>query len=412
MDEAGRVLARRSSALLAAAGQRARNRSDVHATTNLLERAIRLLPTDDPEAIALYPDLASTIAEGGDLTRADELLRVAEQAGDERTRLLARQRLIWNDMLRGAGMVDAVGPLEQTIEEAERLGDSAILAEGLMRLGVTSSWLGNNGRAEQLLRRSIDHASSGAHSLLASDAVHWLSLVLLWGPTPVETALAEVRRLEESTPVSQMARGHLHVVEGSLLALTGDFGAGRQLAVVGRREVLELGQTVHYAGLSQPAAIIELLAGDAPAAERLLREAHKILTRAGERGYLSTAAALLGLALVRQGRHEEGERLADESRELGSDDDVITQIYWRIVKARVFAAKGDLQEARRLAAEALELTNETDDSLDVFMVALELFDVFAPESVRNVLEWGLEESEAKGNAVSAARIREKLEALP
>ena len=40
VDEAGHALARRASALLAAAGRRARDRADVPATTNLLERAV------------------------------------------------------------------------------------------------------------------------------------------------------------------------------------------------------------------------------------------------------------------------------------------------------------------------------------------------------------------------------------
>src|SRR5919109_27380 len=412
VDEKGQALARRASALLATAGRRARDRSDVPATTNLLERAIRLLPEDDPDALALYPDLATVIAEGGSLPQADEVLRTAEQLGDERTSLLARQRRIWNGVLRGGVMVDAVGPLRETVTEAERLGDTAILAEGLMRLGVMSSWLGDNERAERVLRQSLEHASSGAHSLIASDAVHWLSIVLLWGPMPAEKALTELRRLDEPATANQMARAHLHVIEGAMLALTGDFDSARRLAAAGRREVLELGHKVQYAGLSQPAAIIELLADDAPAAERILAEAHEILTQAGERGYLSTAAALLGLALVQQGRYDEGERLADESREVGTDDDVITQIYWRMVKAVALAAKGDLEDARRLAAEALELTYGTDDAFDVPMVSLALVDVLDPESLKDVLERALAESEAKGNTVSAAQIREKLAALP
>jgi class 3 adenylate cyclase/tetratricopeptide (TPR) repeat protein len=412
VDDKGQALARRASALLAAAGRRARDRSDVPATTNLLERAVRLLPERDPEAVVLYPDLAAVIAEGGDLPRADEVFRTAEQLGDERTSLLARQRRIWNDVLRGGVMADALGPLEETVAEAKRLGDTAILAEGLMRLGVMSSWLGDNKRAEEVLRQSLEHARSGAHSLIASDAVHWLSIVLLWGPMPAEKALTELRRLDDSTPANQMARAHLHVIEGAILSLTGDFDSARRLAAAGRRQVLELGHKVQYAGLSQPAAIIELLADDAPAAERILRESHEILTQAGERGYLSTAGALLGLAVVRQGRYDEGERLADESREVGTEDDVITQIYWRMVKGVALAAKGDLEQARRLADEALELTYATDDSFDAPMVTLALVDVFPPESLKDILERALTESEAKGNAVSAAQIRAELEALP
>ena len=412
VDEAGHALARRASALLAAAGRRARDRADAPATTNLLERAVRLLPDGDPEAVALLPDLGSAIAEGGDLPRANDVFRRAEQLGDERTLLIARQRRIWNDVLRGGVMVEAVAPLEETLEEAKRLGERAILAESLMRLGVMSSWLGDNTRAEQLLRQSLEHASAEGHSQLASDVVTWLAVVLLWGPTTAERALTEIRRLDESAYVNHLARGHLHVVEGTVLALTGDFEAGRRLAAGGRRDALELGQSVQYAGLSQPAAIIELLADDAPAAERILREALEILRQAGEGGYLSTAAALLGLAVVRQGRYEEGDRLAAESREIGTDDDVITQIYWRMVKALVLAEKGDLDEARRLAAEALELTYQTDDSLDVPMVTVELIDIFEPASLSDILQRALAVSEAKGNVVSAKQIRAKLAALP
>ena len=41
-------------------------------------------------------------------------------------------------------MADMAGPLEATIAEAEKLGHEAVLAEGLTRLGVLSSWLGDN----------------------------------------------------------------------------------------------------------------------------------------------------------------------------------------------------------------------------------------------------------------------------
>ncbi len=82
--------------------------------------------------------------------------------------------------------------------------------------------------------------------------------------------------------------------------------------------MFELGQRVQYAAISQPAAVIELLAGDPAAAERMLREADEILAAAGERGYRSTVSAMLGLALSQQGRHEEAERLADAESRLGT----------------------------------------------------------------------------------------------
>jgi ATP/maltotriose-dependent transcriptional regulator MalT len=143
-----------------------------------------------------------------------------------------------------------------------------------------------------------------------------------------------------------------------------------------------------------------------------LREAHEILSAAGERGFLSTVSALLGLALARQGRYDEAEWFADESREAGSDDDVITQMYWRIVKAKVEAAKGNLDEAARLAADVVELTNKTDDTFDGPIALMDVVEFLDPAHRRPVLERALAETTHKGNVVSAEQIRAKLAALP
>jgi tetratricopeptide (TPR) repeat protein len=309
-------------------------------------------------------------------------------------------------------MADMIGPFEETIAEAEQLGDEAVLAEGLTRLGVLNSWLGDNGTAAQLLRGSLERAQRLGDARLEADALHWGLLVLLWGPTPVDEALRECRRFRRSTEPGQRAHSEVIIVEGTLLALTGDFERGRRLAAEGRRDLLELGQRVQYAAIGQPAAIIELLAGDAPAAERIMREGYDILAAAGERGYLSTVTALLGLALARQGRLEEAERYADESRRIGADDDVITQMYWRIVKIRIAGAAGDENEARRLAAEVLKLTGATDDCFDGPIAILEVVDHLDPGIRRASLEQALAETEAKGNSVSAAAIRAKLAGLP
>ncbi|HEU4943277.1 MAG TPA: hypothetical protein VFT18_08410, partial [Gaiellaceae bacterium] len=412
VDAGGQDLARRASALLASAGRRAEARADVPATINLLERALGLLPDADAEAIAIYPDLGTAVAESGDLPRAEDLYRRARELGDRRTALIARQRGIWNDLMRGASMAAAIRPMEETVEEAERLGDQAILAEGLTRLGVIASWNGENDRALALLRRAVVDAKSTGDPRILADATRWVAIVLLWGSTPVGEALSEVRSLAEPSDAGGLAQAELLVVEGMLLALSGDFEGGRALAAEGRRQLLDLGQKVQYAGIGQPAAILELLAGDAPAAERIMREAHEILTAAGERGFLSTVSALLGLALARQGRYDEADRFADESREAGSHDDVITQIYWRIVKTNVEAAKGDLDEAGRLAAEVVALTEKTDDTFDGPIALMNVVDFLDPARHRPVLERALAETEKKGNVVSAEQIRAKLAALP
>jgi class 3 adenylate cyclase/tetratricopeptide (TPR) repeat protein len=411
VDDAAHTLARRASALLARAGRRASARADVHATVNLLERAVRLLPDGDADAVAVYPDLAAGVAEGGDLRRAEELFRIAEEHGDSAAALRARLRRSWLEVQRSAGMAAALAPMEAIIAEAEALGERRILAEGLWRLAVVHAWLGDNTKAVELLKTSLEHSESIGDARTRGEALRWLGTVLLWGPTPVDEALEECRNLVELAGVDHFALTELLVAEGTLLALTGRFAEGRMLAADGRQRLWELGQKVDYGAITQPVAMIELLAGDAPAAERELREAHDILEAAGDRGYLSSVAALLALSLTRQGRHAEADAYADESRRLGAEDDQMTQIYWRVAKSQVVAARGERDEAARLAAEVTELISDYD-SFDGPLVRVEVAAFLEPKDAKGELERALAAAEAKGNVITAEQARRALEALP
>ena len=91
---------------------------------------------------------------------------------------------------------------------------------------------------------------------------------------------------------------------------------------------------------------------------------------------------------------------------------MITQIYWRIVKTNVEAARGEMDEAARLAADVVELTNKTDDTFDGPIALMDIVDFLDPARRRPVLERALDETARKGNVVSAEQIRAKLAALP
>jgi class 3 adenylate cyclase/tetratricopeptide (TPR) repeat protein len=411
VDEAGRNLARRASTLLADAGQRAAGRADVHATINLFERSAGLLPDGDADAVALYPELGLAIADGGDPDRAEELYRAAVEFGDEATALRARIRSIWLAAKRSGLIADAVGPMEAAVAEAERLGDETILAEGLWRLASIHGWMGDTKRLEELLRSSLEHAHSLGDSRLTADALRWLGLVFLWGPIPVDEALEECRELIRSSGRSQFALSQLLVTQGVLLALAGEFAQARQLADEGLRNLLELGQNVSHAAVAQLVATIELLGGDAPAAERLMREAHTTLEAAGERSFLSSVLGLLAAALAKQERYAEAEPFADESRRIGAEDDITTQLFWRVAKAQVVAARGDLVEAGRLAEEAADLTADYA-SFEGPIAAVEVAPFLAPQLAKAALERALAVASAKGNVVTAEQARRKLEALP
>jgi class 3 adenylate cyclase len=81
-EEGGRELATRAARHLGASGARALARGDIRPAVNLLERAVSLLPDDDPARGELTLKLGIGLAESGDTSRADALL--AERIRAER----------------------------------------------------------------------------------------------------------------------------------------------------------------------------------------------------------------------------------------------------------------------------------------------------------------------------------------
>jgi tetratricopeptide (TPR) repeat protein len=80
----------------------------------------------------------------------------------------------------------------------------------------------------------------------------------------------------------------------------------------------------------------------------------------GERMFRSTTAAFLARAVLEQGREEEAEELAKLSAELASEGDLLSQVLWRGVRARVLARRSQFEEAEVLAREAVAFAQMTD----------------------------------------------------
>jgi tetratricopeptide (TPR) repeat protein len=146
-----------------------------------------------------------------------------------------------------------------------------------------------------------------------------------------------------------------------------------------------------------------------------LRRSCEALDRQGAWALLSTYAPTLGRTLCALGRYEEAEPLARRGRELGSDDDLVTQALWRQVQALVHADRGDHGEAERLAREAVVIA-EGMDGLNFQGDALcDLAEVRRAEGrtreAADTLERALERYERKKNLAMVAQVRPKLEAL-
>jgi tetratricopeptide (TPR) repeat protein len=112
--------------------------------------------------------------------------------------------------------------------------------------------------------------------------------------------------------------------------------------------------------LSWHVAELERLSGNLTAAERGLRLVYEQQRRAGDEGYLASTAVELADVLADQGHADEALQLTEISKAGAAPDDVAAQLVWRRVRARVLAPRGSVQEAKRLALEAVGIGERTD----------------------------------------------------
>jgi len=158
---------------------------------------------------------------------------------------------------------------------------------------------------------------------------------------------------------------------------------------------------------------LEFLAGDAAARERLLRENYEQLSAMGERGYLSTVAADLADALVDLGRLDEAEAMCAVAEEAGAEDDIYTQVGVRLVRGRLAAARGTMDEALTFAASALALA----DQGEFYELRTTSRLVFAPllleagrlEEARARAQEVVDLAQVRGDVIFEARARDLIE---
>jgi ATP/maltotriose-dependent transcriptional regulator MalT len=159
----------------------------------------------------------------------------------------------------------------------------------------------------------------------------------------------------------RQAEAAVACVLGQLEAMRGRFEPARELCRKALAMFEELGLVVDAATVALSAGQVELLAGEPEAAETALRRGYEYFAGVGERYLQSSLAGLLAEAVFVQGRWDEAEALARETEKLAAADDVDAQMLWRLQQSRVSAVRGDTANAERLAREAVELLEPTDD---------------------------------------------------
>ena len=350
-------LARRAAERLAVAGERALIRSDVGAAVVLLERARALLSPEE-RSLTLELNAMRALSQSGDLDGAlavadstiDRARKTEDTAAEQRGRVL-RGNLAFN--ARSVTADELLPVAEEAIEIFTELGDEGGLSDAWSLIARAElgrlQWREMAHAADQ----ALEHAERSGDLAVLREAWVYPIPARLYGPFPVEEALAFLA----ASPASD---AYVPSMSGQLEAMRGNFDVARRLIREGRAYAEEHGHRLVGAGISMQEEEVELTAANPEAALAAGLKGIADLRELGERGWLSTVAGHAAEACYRLARDDEAWRLTETADEAGAPDDVITQMLILQVRAKILSRRGEHAEAERLAREAVAWGEPTD----------------------------------------------------
>lgn len=370
LDDETRQLGRRAAQLLELAAQRALGRDDLASAGALARRAIALVPEGDGTARAdLLVIACECLLSSGDVVAAAPLVeQLAEIAlGDDG---MAAWAACFEAQL--VGLTDPEGLLradEQATAAAatlQELGDRAGEAKAhSVRAGLLAR-LGRVGDAEVVLDLALAAARSADDRRRVTAVLGAAPVAALFGPSPVARAggrCLDVVRLLRITTASPSVEATSMRCQAVLEALRGRLDVSRTMLASARASLEELGLEHGLLETELFTGMVELIAGDPAAAIAPLRTAYEGLGTLGVGADAGQAAALLSRALLAQGDVDNAATMATASEELAGQN-LKTAILWRIARAEVLAARGDITPGVALAQEAVEIAAGTDYLID------------------------------------------------
>ena len=414
IDEAGVAIGRDAAGRLASAGRRALARGDMHAAANLLQRAIALLTTEDPQRAEMLPDLGETLMGVGDFDAARGILREARTLSERlaKPRIGASSQLIESFIRLYSG--------EQGEQGEERFAAAAELIPLLERENahneLATAWRlivlvraigGRYKLAGEAAEQSIAYARKAGNDRLVAKVSGILANTALCGPMPVPKAIAQCEQLIAGALSDRLVEGNVLCMLAQLRAMNGELQTARKLYRESRAMLRDLERGVNAAATGIDLARVELLGGDLALAEREVRADYDFLAKVGETYNRSTMAAYLSCLVRDQGREEEALGWSKIAEETAAPDDVDSQALWRSIRAPIMARVGNTTIAEELARTALEMARRTESPGLLADTLAELASVMQlagkPDEARQAVGEAINLYRAKGNVVSAAR---------
>jgi tetratricopeptide (TPR) repeat protein len=324
-----------------------------------LERALATGPADPRLRADLFRLLGMTLIHT-DPERAPATLsegcQIPTVAGLQAIQARIQVQLLDVHTLLGRTDPEALSECEAAAAVLGTEGDLAGLAEAWFAIGSRRFWSGDGPAAAEAFERAASYAARSGNHLAERLAVGWLVATL---PVPADVQIGRAERYLEAASGDQWAEAAILHPLALLYGYTGRFADARAAITRAQSVQTRCGAKIDAATNAVIAGHIEMIAGDAAAAEAELKKGCDALRAMGQRGVLSSALPALAEAKYALGRFGEAQRLTEEAEALAPAADLDAQARWRTVRAKVLAQRGQFTAARQLGDEAEALIAPT-----------------------------------------------------
>ena len=320
------------------------------------------------DGVELLLALAQALVDSGELREArlrrEEALELARSLGDRALELRTRCEL--DDLRvtfdRSFTAEQAIERGREAVRELEQSGDHQALAAAwnLVAFGenLRGTWTG----MVPALERVAEHARLAGNRRRESEVLFFIGPATFWGPTPVSVGLPRAEAIAESAGALKWGKAWASRAVVGFYGMQGRFEEG---ARAGRTRQLDPGgagppdRAVHARRSGPHRSSCWPETRSRPSARR--PRPATVSRPPARTGFLSTMASMLAEALYAQGRLDEAEAAVQRSREAATSDDFNAQAAWRAVQAKILARRGEHEEGERLAREAIEIIDRSDE---------------------------------------------------
>jgi hypothetical protein len=361
-DELGARAARH----LARAGRAAASRGDVRAAAALLDRARGLLPERAIARLEILADLSDAALSAGETERAAEaasslLAELGEAGGtlaerarmqDALLRFLVDPRSVPRDELRAV--------LDRAVDAFAAAGDDRDLATAFANRAVIRWLEGDAASMRSDAERGFELARATGNRRTMTEAAATLAGALVHGPVPLEEASGRLMTLVADLEGDRLSQAAIRLDLSVILALRGSVEDAREEAERAQQVFRDLGQRRWLTRGTEVLAEIAKAEGKLPEAIERHRAVHASFVEQGDAANATPAGLALAEALLQAGAVDEADALAAAAQADAPEDDVETQVAWRLIRAAASARRGDPSSGLPYANEAVALALPSD----------------------------------------------------